>query len=250
MVSTVHLFLFCGGVNMTFYDVFVRVFVYVVIFVLLGCIPSSIAARMNRNPTLWWVYGFFLFPVALIHAMLLRRPPVPTQSVPMKWYHFLKVFLWFFAVVNIILAVVYLKGWIYQTSNYTADYVYERLPILRFVDYMKCGMCLITTALALRAWFKLRHFQKNAPRSVNTLFGINGLFLLISCLAVLYIVATQNNETYIVNQMVDGNLIETTVIEEKLIIFQPSELVFIIFNLIMMKVNAQYFQKRASLFNN
>jgi hypothetical protein len=37
---------------------------------LLGLIPSAIAARKGRNAFLWWLYGALLFIIALPHALL------------------------------------------------------------------------------------------------------------------------------------------------------------------------------------
>jgi hypothetical protein len=34
-------------------------------------IPAAIARGKGRNGLEWWVYGFFIWPVALIHALLL-----------------------------------------------------------------------------------------------------------------------------------------------------------------------------------
>ncbi|GMR04283.1 MAG: hypothetical protein BMS9Abin23_0176 [Thermodesulfobacteriota bacterium] len=34
-------------------------------------IPALIAWHMGRNPLKWWVYGFVLFPVALIHSIVI-----------------------------------------------------------------------------------------------------------------------------------------------------------------------------------
>jgi hypothetical protein len=46
----------------------------------LALIPASIAAKKGRSFGLWWIYGFALFLVALIHALLaddLTRRPCP-----------------------------------------------------------------------------------------------------------------------------------------------------------------------------
>ncbi len=39
---------------------------------LLGLIPASIAAGKGRSFLLWWVYGFLLFIVALVHSLIIK----------------------------------------------------------------------------------------------------------------------------------------------------------------------------------
>lgn len=39
----------------------------------LGLFPGFIAKTKGRNFFLWWIYGSFLFPVALVHAILLKE---------------------------------------------------------------------------------------------------------------------------------------------------------------------------------
>ncbi|PHM51010.1 hypothetical protein [Xenorhabdus sp. KK7.4] len=43
----------------------------------IGFIPAKIASDKGRSFAGWWVYGFLLFIVALIHALLLK----PKQEV-------------------------------------------------------------------------------------------------------------------------------------------------------------------------
>jgi hypothetical protein len=46
--------------------------VFLVICAALAVIPAKIAQSKGREPVVWWIYGFFLFLVALIHALLLN----------------------------------------------------------------------------------------------------------------------------------------------------------------------------------
>jgi hypothetical protein len=39
----------------------------------LGLIPWLIVREQGRSFVWWWIYGTFLFVIALIHAILLRR---------------------------------------------------------------------------------------------------------------------------------------------------------------------------------
>ena len=42
----------------------------VVVAIVLGLIPAFIARSKGREFSVWWVYGVFLFPFALLHAIL------------------------------------------------------------------------------------------------------------------------------------------------------------------------------------
>jgi len=49
----------------------------VIVACILAFIPATIASRKGRNSTRWWVYGFLLFIVALIHSLLIRPDQKP-----------------------------------------------------------------------------------------------------------------------------------------------------------------------------
>lgn len=53
-----------------------------ILAVLLGIAPGLIAHGKGRNFLIWWVYGVFLGPVALLHAILLRQKPSPYFAAP------------------------------------------------------------------------------------------------------------------------------------------------------------------------
>ena len=44
----------------------------VIVAALLAFIPAAIAAEKGRSRGTWWVYGFLLFVVALVHSILLK----------------------------------------------------------------------------------------------------------------------------------------------------------------------------------
>jgi hypothetical protein len=59
---------------------------FLTIFVL-ACIPAMIANAKRRNPVLWWLYGFVLFPIALVHVLLtsdLFRRACPQCAEPVR----------------------------------------------------------------------------------------------------------------------------------------------------------------------
>lgn len=43
-----------------------------IILAVLAAIPAKIAQDKGRSPVLWFVYGFFLFLIALIHSLFLK----------------------------------------------------------------------------------------------------------------------------------------------------------------------------------
>ncbi|USB65955.1 zinc ribbon domain-containing protein [Klebsiella pneumoniae] len=45
---------------------------FIVIAALLGLIPAFIAQGKGRSFAVWWVYGFLLFIVAIIHAIFVK----------------------------------------------------------------------------------------------------------------------------------------------------------------------------------
>lgn len=49
------------------------------VFIFLAVIPALIACCKGRSFKLWWIYGVLLFPLALIHSLLLK----PTENYPL-----------------------------------------------------------------------------------------------------------------------------------------------------------------------
>ena len=51
-------------------------FVFAFIWTFLGLIPAYIAHNKGRGFFKWWFYGYFLFPIALIHSILIKKNDV------------------------------------------------------------------------------------------------------------------------------------------------------------------------------
>ena len=49
------------------------VLVWLVTLAVISCIPASIAKYKGRGFGSWWVYGFLLFPIALIHSLAMSK---------------------------------------------------------------------------------------------------------------------------------------------------------------------------------
>jgi hypothetical protein len=45
---------------------------YFVIAALLGLVPAFIAKSKGRETLAWWFYGLFLFPIALVHSLVMK----------------------------------------------------------------------------------------------------------------------------------------------------------------------------------
>ena len=61
-------------------------------WIVLGAIVAMVAKSKGQNPVAWFFYGLLIFPIAIVHALLLRqepgttpglgRPPEPPRTVP------------------------------------------------------------------------------------------------------------------------------------------------------------------------
>lgn len=40
---------------------------------ILGAIPAMIANSKGRSPFLWYFYGLLIWPIALVHSILLKK---------------------------------------------------------------------------------------------------------------------------------------------------------------------------------
>ncbi len=53
---------------------------FLVIAAVIGLIPALIASSKGRNFLLWYVYGFLLFVIALIHSIVLKPDRVAVED--------------------------------------------------------------------------------------------------------------------------------------------------------------------------
>jgi len=55
----------------------------IIVAVIVGLIPATIAARKGRDFTTWWIYGALVFIIALPHALIMkpRQPHSNTVKV-------------------------------------------------------------------------------------------------------------------------------------------------------------------------
>lgn len=49
--------------------------IIVVLWFLLGFLPAFIANSKGRGSCGWWIYSFLFWPIALIHALLMKAEP-------------------------------------------------------------------------------------------------------------------------------------------------------------------------------
>ena len=64
-----------------FITVFIPLVIGLVVSALLALIPAPIAKNKGYRAGLWWLYGFFLFWIALIHALCLKDLMAQPQKV-------------------------------------------------------------------------------------------------------------------------------------------------------------------------
>ena len=49
------------------------ILIFLVTLAVISCLPASIAKNKGRSFGSWWVYGFLLFPIALIHSLAMSK---------------------------------------------------------------------------------------------------------------------------------------------------------------------------------
>ena len=64
-----------------FITVFIPLVIGLAVSALLALIPATIAKNKGYRAGLWWLYGFFLFWIALIHALCLKDLMAQPQKV-------------------------------------------------------------------------------------------------------------------------------------------------------------------------
>ncbi len=60
--------------------IFLCIIVGIVVAALLAIIPAGIAKNKGYSAGAWWAYGFFLFPLAFLHALHLRDLNIPLPN--------------------------------------------------------------------------------------------------------------------------------------------------------------------------
>ena len=56
----------------------------ILLILLVAAIPAKIARRKGRTFWRWWAYGLFLFPVAIIHSITVRRNEAPPDVIGIR----------------------------------------------------------------------------------------------------------------------------------------------------------------------
>lgn len=54
----------------------------ILLIALLACIPATIAKLKGHSFIAWWFYGVFLFAVALLQSLFIRKKPKNPEPVP------------------------------------------------------------------------------------------------------------------------------------------------------------------------
>ena len=100
--------------------------------------------------------------------------PVQTQTVGLKWAHFLCYFaLWAGAVINLYNAVMMLTGLVYASSGVSADMVYEIFGTpLKFTDKFYGVVMLAAVVVAVVAALSIMKFKAISGKMVCALNAI------------------------------------------------------------------------------
>lgn len=49
------------------------IIIFLIVAMFVGFIPAFIAGEKGHDIIRWWLYGWFLFPIALIHSICLKK---------------------------------------------------------------------------------------------------------------------------------------------------------------------------------
>ena len=92
----------------------------------------------------------------------------------MKWHNFItKVGLPLGAVANVLLAVTFFSGTVYEGMGVNAAYVYRAFPGLQMLDILY-GACLILCGVyTWQTRTALKNYRKAAPTMIVALFVLN-----------------------------------------------------------------------------
>ena len=122
--------------------------------------------KMNNN------YGA---PQGVDYQQPPMQPQMPMQpQLPMKWFKFLAYFgLWAGAVLNFIMAIVYMTGGHYGALG--ASLVYMVFPAMKTLDVFLGIVCFIMVAYGVITALSLLKFKAIAPKLVVGLYIITGV---------------------------------------------------------------------------
>ena len=169
------------------------------------------------------------------------RTVEPVQK-PMKWYHFLKVTLWFGIVSNLISAIIYFSGSVYQ--GYAED-VYEALPSLRNLDIFSGVFALATVVITFIAWYGLQNYKASGPKTLTAMYIMNIAFTIIYMIAMAYIIGGADSTRIYSSYSYGYSYIDLSALA-----FQPANIISIISGIVFAIVNHIYFNNRSDMFVN
>lgn len=156
------------------------------------------------------------------------QQPVQQYPYPMNWYKFVIYFALFAgAVLNAISGILHLTGSVWEMQNVSADMVYAVFGGMQAVDIIYGIGAIALAAFNIVTRMHLAKFRKTGPKFLSVCYGV------AVGLALLYIILTSA-----VTGISIGDLIGAT------------EILQLVFSIVMLVVNVVYFNKRASLFVN
>ncbi len=95
----------------------------------------------------------------------------PTPQHPMKWYKFLIYFsLWAGGIMNILGALPYLTGSIYEGA---AEFVYAAFPKLKFLDLFLAIALIALGVFCIITRYSLANFEAKGPTLLMLVYAAN-----------------------------------------------------------------------------
>ncbi len=169
-----------------------------------------------------------------------------SNPLPMKWYKFLKVILWFGIISNIFSAFSYFSGNIYQGF---ADKIYDMLPSLKALDIVMGLYCIAMVILAIVAWNALKNYKKSAPKLVPTLYLVGAIFTAIYTFAFYGIIGGAETTIIYGSSYIQGMYQYQEYLDLSQVALSATDIISIALSFLLAWANFVYFKKRAHLFD-
>ncbi len=167
------------------------------------------------------------------------------SQYPMKWYKALLVILWIGIIGNVISAITYFSGGIYQGF---ADKIYEMLPSLKGVDAFSGIFSLAMVVFTFIVWRALKNYKKSAPKLLTIMYVLNTIFLIVYTIAFYSIIGGAETTIIYGDSYISGMYQYQEYLDLSAIAFSASDVISIIGSIVMTIANHIYFRNRAELF--
>jgi hypothetical protein len=140
----------------------------IIIFIVLGLAPAYIAEGKGRDFFSWWLYGFFLFPIAFIHVLLCKN--LTKTEFKMNTKERQLTFYWApVIIVAVGCTLILISMFLPHLSSYEVSWVNNNLMIQNEPQYILCALTGIICSF--------RYRSVGSKSSANTAIWIGIWFL-------------------------------------------------------------------------